>query len=183
MRQRKVKKKSIIRDVISWIFYLAVIFGAIYLLVHYVGERTTVSGESMYPTLNDGDNLIVDKISYRFIEPARFDIIVFPFKYQEGTYYIKRVIGLPGETVLIQDGKIYINGKQLEESYGSEEIKNPGLASDTITLGQNEYFVLGDNRNNSADSREPSVGNVAREDIVGRALFRIWPVADIGVLK
>lgn len=168
---------------LSWIVYLLFLFGAVYLIVHYVGDRTEVSGESMYPTLRDGDHLIVDKISYRFSDPSRFDIVVFPFKYQEGTYYIKRIIGLPGETVQIQDGDVYINGKKLKEAYGSEAIRNPGLASAAVTLGQNEYFVLGDNRNNSADSREPSVGNVAREDIVGRAIFRIWPVADLGLLK
>jgi signal peptidase I len=183
LRQKKAKKKSIVKEVISWMVYLVLIFGVIYLTVHYVGERTQVSGESMYPTLSDGDNLIVDKISYRFTDPSRFDIVVFPFKYQEGTYYIKRIIGLPGETVQIQDGVIYINGKQLKESYGSEAIKNPGLASDAITLGQDEYFVLGDNRNNSADSREPSVGTIAKEDIVGRAVLRIWPVSSIGLLN
>lgn len=182
MRQRKKKRKSIVKEMISWVVYLLFLFGAVYLIVHYVGGRTEVSGESMNPTLKDKDNLIVDKISYRFSDPARFDIVVFPFKYQEGTYYIKRIIGLPGETVQIQDGTIYINGKKLEESYGAEPIRNPGLASGAITLGQDEYFVLGDNRNNSADSREPSVGNVAREDIVGRAFFRIWPFSELGFL-
>lgn len=180
MRQKK--KKSIVKEMISWMVYLLFLFGAVYLIVHYVGDRTEVSGDSMNPTLNNGDNLIVDKISYRFVDPARFDIVVFPFKYQEGTYYIKRIIGLPGETVQIQDGAIYINGKKLNESYGAEAIRNPGLASDAITLGQGEYFVLGDNRNNSADSREPSVGNVLREEIVGRAFFRIWPFSDLGFL-
>ncbi len=182
MRQKKRKKKSIVKEMLSWTFGILALFGAVYLIIHFVGEHTEVSGDSMYPTLKDGDNLIVDKISYRFTDPARFDIVVFPFKYQDGTYYIKRIIGLPGEMVQIRDGLIYINGKKLTESYGSEEIANPGLASEAITLGQNEYFVLGDNRNNSADSREPSVGCVAREDIVGRAIFRIWPLSDIGLL-
>ncbi len=177
-----MKKKSIWRELISWIIYLAVLLGAVYLIVQYVGERTTVSGESMYPSLSDGDSLIVDKISYRFIDPDRYDVVVFPFQYQEGTFYIKRIIGLPGETVQIMDGKIYINGKELNDPYGSEDIRNPGLASNPITLGQDEYFVLGDNRNNSADSREPSVGMISREDIIGRAIFRIWPVESIGFL-
>ncbi len=136
----------------------------------------------MYPTLNDGDNLIVDKISYHFVDPGRFDIIVFPFRYQEDTFYIKRIIGLPGETVQIQDDLIYINGRELKEEYGYGEIGNPGLASGQITLGRDEYFVLGDNRGNSSDSREPSVGNIARSDIVGRAWFRIWPLSGFGFL-
>lgn len=167
----------------SWICCLVIVCTAVYLIVHFVGERTEVRGDSMYPALSDGDNLIVDKISYRFADPKRFDVVVFPFRYQEDTFYIKRVIGLPGETVQISEGKIYINGKVLEESYGYEEIRNPGLASEAITLGENEYFVLGDNRNNSADSREPSVGNINRDQIIGRAWMRIWPLNQIGLLK
>ena len=182
MRQKKVKKKSIGKELISWIIYLAILFGAVYLIVQYVGERTTVSGESMYPSLSDGDSLIVDKISYRFVDPDRYDVVVFPFQYQEGTFYIKRVIGLPGETVQIMEGKVYINGKELNDPYGYEAIRNPGLASNPITLRQDEYFVLGDNRNNSADSREPSVGTISREDIIGRAIFRIWPFDSIGLV-
>lgn len=167
----------------GWIIAIAIMSAAAYLIVHFVGERTVVEGESMYPELSNGDNLIVDKISYRFTDPKRFDIIVFPFRYQEDTFYIKRVIGLPGETVQIYDGEIYINGRVLNESYGYEEIVNPGLASDAITLGEQEYFVLGDNRNNSADSREPSVGTITRSEIIGKAWIRIWPLQKIGFLN
>lgn len=183
MDRNKKRKKSIIRETVSLIIYLLLIGAAVYLTVHFVGERTQVRGDSMYPALSDGDSLIVDKISYRFSDPRRFDVIVFPFQYQEDTFYIKRVIGLPGETVQIHDGVIYINGKVLKESYGQEEIRNPGLASGTVTLGENEYFVLGDNRNNSADSREPSVGNISGDDIVGRAWMRIWPLDGIGFVS
>ena len=135
-------------------------------------------------TLSDGDNLIVDKISYRFSEPKRFDIIVFPFQYADETYYIKRVIGLPGETVRIDDeGNIYINGEILDENYGREVIEWPGRAYEEITLAPDEYFVLGDNRNNSSDSRDPSVGNIRKNDIIGRAWVRIWPLSEFGILK
>lgn len=182
MRQKQKKKKSIWKEMISWFFYLVLIFGAIYLIVHYVGDKTVVTGESMSPTLSDGDSLIVDKISYHFIDPRRYDIVVFPFQYQEDTFYIKRIIGLPGETVQISEGKVYVNGKVLNDPYAYEEIRNPGLASGPVTLGQDEYFVLGDNRNNSIDSREPSVGVVSRDDIVGRAVFCIWPANKIGFL-
>lgn len=183
MKKGSKKKKSIIREVISWIIYLVFVFAAVYLIIHYVGERTEVKGDSMYPALQNGDNLIVDKISYRFTDPKRFDIVVFPFRYQEDTFYIKRIIGLPGETVQIDDGKIYVNGKVLSESYGYETISNPGLASSPITLGEQEYFVLGDNRNNSADSREPSIGTISRSDIIGKAWLRVWPFDKIGFLK
>ncbi len=180
---KKPKKRSILREAAGWVFFLIFLFGAIYLTVHYVGERTVVSGDSMYPSLEDGDNLIVDKISYRFLDPARFDVVVFPFQYQEDTFYIKRIMGLPGETVQIIDGEIYINGQKMRDPYADEPIRNPGLASDVITLGEDEYFVLGDNRNNSADSREPSVGNVPREEIIGRAFFRIWPASRLGLIS
>lgn len=183
MSKGQKKRKSMFREALSWILYLVIVCGAVYLIVHYVGERTEVRGESMYPALNDGDQLIVDKISYRFSDPKRFDVVVFPFRYQEDTFYIKRIIGLPGEVVQIYDGDIYINGKLLAESYGNEKIENGGLASKAITLGEDEYFVLGDNRNNSADSREPSVGTISKDDMIGRALVRIWPLSEIGFLE
>ena len=122
----------------------------------------------MYPTLHDDDNLIVDKVSYRFSDPRRYDIIVFPYRYKD-MYFIKRIIGLPGETVQILDGYVYIDGKKLDEHFCDEKIQNAALASDPITLGDDEYFVLGDNRNASEDSRFPDVGNVRRKEIIGRA--------------
>lgn len=172
------------KEILSTSIYLLVVLCAAYLIITYVGQRTQVSGSSMETTLSDGDNLLVDKITYRFSEPKRFDIIVFPFQYVTDTYYIKRIIGMPGETVQIDyDGNIYINGSLLEESYGREVIQNPGRAAEPITLGKDEYFVMGDNRNNSSDSRDPSVGNIHRKDIIGRAWVRIWPFSKFGVLK
>ena len=176
--------KNIMKEILSTSIYLLVVLCAAYLIITYVGQRTQVSGSSMETTLSDGDNLLVDKITYRFSEPNRFDIIVFPFQYDTDTYYIKRIIGMPGETVQIDyDGNIYINGSLLEESYGREVIQNPGRAAEPITLGEDEYFVMGDNRNNSSESRDPSVGNIHRKDIIGRAWVRIWPFSKFGVLK
>ncbi len=176
--------KNIMKEILNTSIYLLVVLCAAYLIITYVGQRTQVSGSSMETTLSDGDNLLVDKITYRFSEPKRFDIIVFPFQYDTDTYYIKRIIGMPGETVQIDyDGNIYINGSLLEESYGREVIQNPGRAAEPITLGEDEYFVMGDNRNNSSDSRDPSVGNIHRKDIIGRAWVRIWPFSKFGVLK
>ncbi len=182
-RKKKKKKKNILREALTWVLYLVLIVAAVYLVVNYVAERTEVRGDSMYPALEDGDQLIVDLFSYHFTDPRRFDVIVFPFQYQEDTYYIKRVIGLPGETVQITDGVIYINGEELEESYGYEAIRNPGLASVELTLGEQEYFVLGDNRNDSTDSREPSVGNISRDEIIGKAVLKIWPPSSIGFIR
>lgn len=178
------KMKNILKEILSISVYLLLVFCAAYLIVTYVGQRTQVSGSSMETTLSDGDHLIVDKISYRFSDPERFDIIVFPFQYDTDAYYIKRIIGMPGETVQIDEsGNIYIDGELLEESYGREVIQNPGRASDPVRLGEDEYFVMGDNRNNSSDSRDPSVGNIHRRDIIGRAFIRIWPFSKFGILK
>ncbi|MBQ2258371.1 MAG: signal peptidase I [Lachnospiraceae bacterium] len=176
--------KNVLKEILSTSVYLLLVLCAAYLIVTYVGQRTQVSGSSMESTLSDEDHLIVDKISYRFKDPERYDIIVFPFQYDQDTYYIKRIIGMPGETIQIDDnGNIYIDGEILRENYGREVIKNPGRASEPIILGDDEYFVMGDNRNNSSDSRDPSVGNIHRKDIIGRAFMRIWPLSKFGILK
>lgn len=177
------KKPGLLRELIGFVLYVAVVVGAIYLIITYVGQRTYVSGSSMENTLSNGDNLIVDKITYRFRDPKRFDIIVFPFRYEENTYYIKRIIALPGETVQVSDGKIYIDGEVLNESYGREVMQSAGLAANPVTLGEDEYFVLGDNRNDSMDSRDPNVGLIHRKEIIGRAWVRIWPLSEIGILR
>lgn len=176
--------KRILREILNTSLYLLGVLCVVYLVIHFVGQRTQVQGSSMEPTLNTEDNLIVDKISYRFHAPERYDIIVFPFLEQEATFYIKRIIGLPGETVRIdEEGNIFINEALLEESYGKEIIKNPGRAIDPIELGEDEYFVLGDNRNNSTDGRDPTVGNIRRENIIGKAWLRIWPFDKLGFVK
>ena len=176
--------KSVLKEILSTSLYLLSVLIVTYLIITFVGQRTEVNGSSMESTLQHGDNLIVDKISYRFSDPKRFDIVVFPFQYEEDTYYIKRIIGLPGEIVQIDtDGVIYINGEVLHESYGLEVIKDPGRAIEPITLGEDEYFVMGDNRNNSSDSRDPSVGIIKRSDIVGRAFMRLYPFDRIGFLN
>ena len=178
--------KKVLRELFSTGLYLLVVLLLTSLVIRYIGQRTMVEGISMEPTLYDGDNLILDKVTYRFSDPKRFDIVVFPFKYKEKTNYIKRIIGLPGETVTIEDyGCIYINGEILPESYGKEIISSDriGLAYEPIVLGEDEYFVMGDNRNHSTDSRTEVVGNVKRSEIIGRAWLRIWPFSRFGFIS
>ena len=175
--------KNILREILSTSLYLLVVLCLTYLVIHFVGQRTVVDGSSMESTLSDGDNLIVDKLSYRFHDPERFDIVVFPYQYKKHTYYIKRVIGLPGETVQIDyEGNIYIDGEILQEDFGKEVIQNPGIAYEPITLGEDEYFVLGDNRNNSSDSRDPAVGSLRKDKLIGKAWVRIYPFNKVGKL-
>lgn len=180
--EKKEEKTSLKKEIISYIVCFLVTLVVVYLIVHFVGQRTIVEGESMQYTLMDGDNLIVDKLSYRFQEPERFDIIVFPVTEQDGrkTHYIKRIIGLPGETVQVTGGKIYINGEVLEESYGSEVIAEGYLAAEEMTLADDEYFVMGDNRNHSTDSR--IIGPIKREIILGKAWCRFWPLTEMKML-
>ena len=162
--KREEEERDILGELGGWLVYILLIIGLTYLIITFVGQRTMVSGSSMETTLQDGDNLIVDKISYRFRDPKRYDIIVFPYKYEEDTYYIKRIIGMPGETVQIRDGYVYIDGKRLiSDIYGKEKIKDPQTAAEPVTLGDDEYFVMGDNRNHSMDSRDPGVGVLTRK--------------------
>ena len=166
--ETKEKQGFTARDFAEILLYVGLVVLISILIVTFVGQRTIVDGNSMNPTLQNGDNLIVDKLSYRFGDPQRFDIIIFPYQYKENTNYIKRIIGLPGETVQIDySGNIYINGEILEEDYGLETILNPGNAAEPITLGPDEYFVMGDNRNNSEDSRFSDVGGEHHREGLG----------------
>ncbi len=162
------------------LYYLFVILFSVF-LVKFIGQRTEVIGSSMLPTLVDGDSVLLDKVSYRFRDPKRFEIVVFPFRNDSGDNYIKRIIGLPGETVRIDyEGNIYINEVLLEEHYGRATIKFPGNAAEGFKLGPDEYYVMGDNRNESEDSRTQKVGAVKKDEIVGRAIYIIWPFSRFG---
>lgn len=179
-RPKKRKTKGFLFDLI---FYAVLIFVCIYIMPNFVIQRTIVDGSSMENTLSDGDQLYVEKLSYRFDALKRFDIIVFyPYGRENDEYYVKRIIGLPGETVQIIGSDISIDGKILEEDYGKDPITDPGRATEPITLADDEYFVLGDNRTVSKDSRSEDVGNVNKDNIGGRAIFRIMPLSKLGTI-
>lgn len=180
-KQKKAQKKedkeiNIVKDLLFLCMYILIVIGICWAVLTYVGQRTEVSGESMSNTLHSGDTLWIDKLEYEFGSPKRFDVVVFPYEEEEDTFYIKRIIGLPGETVYIdEEGTIYINDEPLEgDKYGREPIAEDkrGVASEEVTLGDDEYFVLGDNRNNSRDSRFEDVGNIHKDVIIGKAVFR-----------
>lgn len=172
------------KELISMILYLAVVFLAVYVIITYVGQRTAVNGDSMETTLSDGDNLIMDKLSYHFREPERYEVIIFPCPTEPDVYYIKRIIGMPGETIQIKNGKVYVDGEVLEtEQYGIEQMEEAGIANEPLTLEEDEYFVLGDNRPVSRDSRYEDVGPIKRDTIEGRALVRIYPFSKIGMVE
>lgn len=129
MHKGRYERRGIFGELMSWIVYIMIIFGLTYLIITYVGQRTRVSGHSMETTLSHGDNLIVDKLTYRFKEPKRYDIIVFPYKYEENVFYIKRIVGLPGETVQVVDGYTYIltASSWNRTSTGRSSWRNPAL--------------------------------------------------------
>jgi signal peptidase I len=165
--------KKVIISLLIWFIEIAAVVALAYYITHYALEKTLMSGQSMESTLKDQDNILINKFAYVFSEPKRFDVIVFKQSDKEHSYLnIKRVIGLPGETVRIIDGKVYIDDSVLKEPVKTEAITNAGLAEEEIKLDENEFFVLGDNRNNSEDSRFANIGNIVTGDIIGKAWIR-----------
>jgi signal peptidase I len=159
-----------------------ILIGAIYALVNLATVRFIVEGPSMQPTFHTGQVLMISRANYLFANPHRGEIVVFnaPDKPADEPPYIKRVIGLPGETVEIRDQQVYIDGKRLNEPYINEPCQPSHCPDRTWQLGANEYFVMGDNRNHSQDSR--SFSQVKRERIIGEALVRYWKPEDWGLL-
>ena len=144
--------------------------------------------------MHNGESLLVEKVSYHFTDPKRFDIVIFyPYGNQldpemidqdqgEKEYFVKRVIGLPGETIQIIGPDIYIDGQKLEENYGKDPITYAGIAEEPLTLGEDEFFVMGDNREVSYDSRYREIGPIKREMIESKAVLRIWPLSEFGTI-
>lgn len=168
----------------KWIFQIAVVCLLAYVAVWYFGQRVSTVGDSMNPVLKNGDIVFVNRIVYNATTPKRGDVIVFRPKGNENShYYIKRIIGLPGETVEILENRIYIDGERLEEDYETTNIDNLGIVDGELKLANDEYFVLGDNRENSEDSRNADVGNVKREYIYGKAWLIVSPREHFGLIK
>jgi len=188
-KAKKAKKKeetSIIREILTWGRDLGIAIIIVLLLLNFVGETTSIIGASMEPNIHDGDRFIINKLTYRFKEPERYDIIVFP--YDDELNYIKRVIGFPGEEinlVQIKDGTydVYINGTLYEDPYGLERIIRPGNQKYPLIVPEGEYFVMGDNRNDSSDSRYTDVGTISKDIIIGKTWVRIWPLSTFGSVE
>ncbi len=174
------KKKRMVIEVC--IYVIALFFVAV-IVPKYLLQRTIVIGDSMENTLYDGENIWVEKISRHFDHLKRFDIIVFyPYGRENKEYFIKRIIGLPGESVQIMDDTIFINGIRLSENFGKDPITYQGIAAEELTLADDEYFVLGDNRTVSLDSRYSNIGPIKKKNIGGRAILRIWPLSRFGLI-
>lgn len=162
------RRNRMIRKAGLWVGEIAAVILLAFVIVQFCFQTVTVRGESMQPTYYDGDVVVVNKLLYHFKSPARMDAAVIELENGSVSHYsVKRVVGLPGETVKIEDGKIYINDKELT-GFTDEEILTAGLAAYSVTLSDDEYFVMGDNCNNSEDSRMSNIGNIQKDQFVGK---------------
>lgn len=176
------EKSSRVRLVVNWIVDVIVVISIAWFMVFAMGRQLVVSGQSMEPELSQGEVVLMNRIIYHLRKPERFDIVAFEKEGEKGKYYIKRIIGMPGETIQIRDGVVYVNDQILEAEDGLKRAALAGLAEHPVTLGEDEYFLLGDNRESSEDSRFVNVGNVKAEQIGGIVWFRIRPLSRFGRL-
>ena len=180
----RTERKSVIRIILMWVFQILLVIMFAYMIVYFFGQSRTNVGQSMETTLNGGDVVLINVMSYQMGGPKRGDIISFkPNGNDSSRSSIKRVIGLPGETIQIVDGMISINGTTYIEPKNYPVMTNPGMAAEPIRLGSTEYFVLGDNRNNSEDSRFADVGLVSADMIEGKVWFVLSPSDRRGFIK
>ena len=173
---RREKLFSIIRSVLFWILAVGGAVVLAFFLVRHGLAKVTVDA-SMTPTLDEGDRVLVDRLRYKIVKPSRNDVIVYcqdsDKDRKDAFYSVKRVVGLPGETVQIKNGGVYINGEEMTEAVDVDRMMISGLATYEVKLGDDEYFVLGDARNSSEDSRYATIGNVKKSDIIGYAWIRL----------
>lgn len=174
----------LVKEAMIWALELLIVLGIAFVFVYYIGQCTRVIGGSMAPTLEDGDRILINRFVYLVTNPKHNDVVAFlPNGNEKSHYYVKRVVGVPGDTVMIKEGALYVNGELYEEAIDVSSMDYAGLAEEEITLGKNEYFVLGDNRNNSEDSRYANIGLIKKEHIVGKGWFEISPLSKFGFMK
>ncbi len=182
-KERKINL-SVFQEMVIWIVEIAITIAIAIVFTYFFGVRSTVVGPSMSPQLEDGDEVLIDRFFYKFVSPKAGDVIAFlPNGNTNTHYYLKRVIGVPGDTVQIRGGRIYVNGEELTEEIETSHIEDAGIAENEITLSEDEYFVLGDNRGNSEDSRFANIGNIRESYIIGKAWFVLSPREKLGFIK
>lgn len=176
--------KNFVTEVGQWTLAILIVVICAYSIVTFGIQSVTMIGQSMNPALMNQDVLMLNKTAYIFKEPKRYDIVAFKLKEDNDGYFnIKRVIGLPGETIQIKNGKVFIDDNVLTDMPFDDLIMTEGLADTAIKLGEEEYFVMGDNCNNSEDSRYVNIGNIAEKEITGKVFFRISPRNEFGKIK
>ena len=174
---------AIVKEVAAWSFEIIVTIAIAFTFVYFIGLRTSVVGQSMADTLNSGDEILINRFVYKVSDPKPNDLIVFlPNGNEKSHYYVRRVIACPGDTIQIKEGVVYVNGEAYQEKITVASIEDAGVASEEIKLGDDEYFVLGDNRNNSEDSRLANIGNVKKSYIIGKAWFYFKSIGNMGFI-
>ena len=182
-RRRKRFDKVAFLEGFSWVIQITGVILIAYVCVAFFGIRTNVVGQAMAENLSNGDSVLMNRFVYIMSNPKAGDVVVFqPNGNEKSHYYIRRVVGVAGDTVQIKDGAVYVNGELFDEKVKVASIEEPGVAMEEIKLGENEYFVLGDNRNNSEDSRYANIGNIKKDYIVGKAWFYFNSLSDMGVI-
>ncbi len=180
--QEKIQRnRSGIKELAVWAIEILIVCMAAVFLIAAFGQRVSTAGDSMSPVLKNGDVLLINRLIYRVKSPSRGDIVAFR-QNENGHYLVKRIVGLPGETVQIVDGRVLIDGEELTEDIYVSDIGYAGEAQQPVELGEDEYFVMGDAHAVSDDSRLPSIGNVSRDNIYGQAWFIVSPGEDFGFI-
>ncbi len=170
-RRKKKISTAVLKEIFSWIFGILVSVFIGVVVVAFFGMTTAVVGDSMESSLYNGQKVLIDRFSYVLSSPKAGDVVVFlPNGNEKAHYYVKRVVATPGDTVLIENGVLYVNGEQSKWTE-DERILDAGIAENMLTMGKEEYFCLGDNVNNSEDSRSANIGSIKAEDIVGKVWF------------
>lgn len=176
--------KDFMSEVGRWAISILVVVILAYSIVTFGVQSVTMIGQSMDPALTNQDIVLINKQAYTFDEPKRYDIVAFKLKEDtEGYFNIKRIIGLPGDKVQIKNGHIFINGDVVKDLPFDDLIMTEGLAVDEVTLGEDEYFLMGDNCNNSEDSRYVNIGNISIKEISGKVFFRVSPRSKFGNIQ
>lgn len=176
--------KDFMSEVGQWAIMILVVVILAYSIVTFGMQSVTMIGQSMDPALTNQDVVLINKQAYTFKDPQRYDIVAFKLKDDTESYFnIKRIIALPGETIQIKNGHVFINGEVLNDMPFDDLIMTEGLAIDEIKLDEDEYFLMGDNCNNSEDSRYVNIGNISEKEISGKVVFRVAPRNDFGFIK
>ena len=180
IKEAEAKKKSVGREILEWVFVVVFAVSVALIIRTFIFEPVRVDGESMLRTLHNNEYMIVTKYQYLFNDPERFDVVICRYPGRGNTNFVKRIVGIPGDTVEVKDTTLFVNGEPVDEPY---IVNKPSYTMPAVTVGEGQYFVLGDNRPNSNDSHNPVVGQLTRKQIVGKVRLVVWPFNDFRTVK